>query len=270
MVVLAICNQKGGVGKTTIAFNLAHILANRPKTSVLAIDNDPQGNLTASFLSEPISKTGHTLKTYEGALPKPIKITPRLYLLGADLNLAPVAERDFQVVFKLKESLQDLEKRHESWFDYILIDCLPSFGHLHLAVLTAADYVLIPVKPAPYALAGLKDLFSTIEKVRQYFNPRLKVIGIVVNQVDGRQLVLEREMEAALRENYGDLVFRKRISKRINVEESPAFQKPITQYKSREPAAKEFKALTREVVHRLKRIQTDPISKKKSKYGKPK
>jgi len=268
MVVLAICNQKGGVGKTTIAFNLTHILSNRPKTSVLAIDNDPQGNLTTSFLSEPVTKTGHTLNAYEGALLEPIKITPRLYLLGADLNLAPVAEREFQVVFNLKESLQDLEKRHEPWFDYILIDCLPSFGHLHLAALTAADYVLIPVKPAPYALAGLKDLFSTIEKVRQYFNPRLEVLGIAVNQVDGRQLVLEREMEAALRESYGDLVFRQRISKRIKIEESPAFQKPVTEYKPREPAAKEFKTLAREVLHRLKRIQTGSMRKKRSKYGK--
>lgn len=269
LIVLAITNQKGGVGKTTIAYNLACILSNRRNKKVLAIDNDPQGNLTASFLEGPIPLEGNIIQAYKNGPVVPQHVTKSLHLIGADIALSIVTERDFQVIFRLKESLAKLHTEPKAGaYDYVIIDCLPSFGHLHLAALHAADYVLIPVKPAPYALAGLKDLFSTIEKVRHYFNPRLKVLGIVVNQVDGRQLLLEREMEVALRESYGSLVFRQRISKRIKIEESPAFQKPITEYNPKDPAAKAFKALAREVIRRLKRIQTDPMSKKEPKYEK--
>jgi chromosome partitioning protein len=127
--------------------------------------------------------------------------------------------------------------------------------------LVAATYVLIPVKPAPYALAGLKDLFETIERARKYFNPNLKILGIIINQVDGRNFVMEREMEEALREGYGDLVFKNKIKKRIKIEESPAFQKSITEYNPKGPAAKEFKALTQEIFQRL--IQTEKKAKNK-------
>jgi len=269
LIVIAITNQKGGVGKTTIAYNLAYILSNRRNTKVLAIDNDPQGNLTASFLEESILQEGNVIQAYKNGPVVPQPVTKSLHLIGADIALSIVTERDFQVIFRLKESLEKLQAEPKTGpYDFVIIDCLPSFGHLHLAALHAADYVLIPVKPAPYALAGLKDLFSTIEKVHRYFNPRLKVLGIAVNQVDGRQLVLEREMEAALRESYGGLVFKKRISKRIKIEESPAFQKPITEYNPREPAANELKALAREVIRRLKGIQTEATPKKKPKYEK--
>jgi len=128
---------------------------------------------------------------------------------------------------------------------------LPSFGHLHLAALNAADYVVVPVKPSPYALAGMKDLFDTIKRVKKYFNPSIQVLGIIINQIDGRKLVMEREMEEALRENYGDLVLKSKISKRIKIEESPAFQKAITENNARGPAAKEFKALAQELLQRI-------------------
>lgn len=105
-----------------------------------------------------------------------------------------MAERDFQVVFKLKESIQWVSDR----FDFILIDCLPSFGHLHLAAFNAADRVLIPVKPCPFSLLGIKDPFPTIEKAKKYFNPNLKVLGIIINQADGRKPLLEKEMEQTL------------------------------------------------------------------------
>ena len=137
-------------------------------------------------------------------------------------------------------------------FDYAIIDCSPSFGHLHLAALNAADYVLIPVKPSPYALAGLKDLFSTIEKARKYYNSKLKVLGIVINQVDGRKPVIEREMEEVLRETYGDLVLKSKINKRVKIEESPAFQQPITVYDPKGPSSKEFKTMTNEILRRIK------------------
>ena len=251
MVTIAIANQKGGVGKTTLAFNLAQLISRKRQTRVLAVDNDPQGNLTGSFIADPDEIGGEILAAYEDKPLKPISISNNLCLLSADINLAPVAEREFSVIFKLKEALDNLQKKNGSEFGYIFIDCLPSFGHLHLAALNAADYVLVPVTPAPYALAGLNDLFKTIEKTRKYFNPNLKTLGIVINHVDGRNLVLQREMESALREAHGDLVFRAKIKKRIKLEESPVFHKSILQYDPKGPAAKDFKTLFNELIRRL-------------------
>ena len=262
IITIAIANQKGGVGKTTIAFNLAQILSTRRSTKVLAIDNDPQGNLTSSFLENPDKLRGLVLKAYEGKPLVPEKLSPNLDFLGASIALAPVAERDFQVIFRLKESLDKLKLASGiASYDYVIIDCLPSFGHLHLASLNAADYVLIPVKPAPYALAGMKDLLETIERTKKYMNPRLKVLGILINQVDGRNLVMEREMEELLRETYGELVLKSKIAKRVKVEESPAFQKSIGEYNPKGASAKEFKALVGEILQRLKRLEKNKHSR---------
>jgi chromosome partitioning protein len=137
-------------------------------------------------------------------------------------------------------------------YDYVIIDCLPSFGHLQSASLNAADYVLISVKSAPYALAGMKDLLETIERTKKYTNPRLKVLGILIKQVDGRSLVMEREMEELMREIYGDLVLKSKIARRVKVEESLAFQKSISEYNPKGASAKEFKTLVGEILQRLK------------------
>ena len=188
MITIAITNQKGGVGKTTIAYNQAQILSNRRKTKVLAIDNDPQGNLTSSFLEDSTELEANIFDAYDEKPLQPVQISKNLFFLGSNISLSPVAERDFQVIFKLKEGISKLNANQNIIkFDYVVVDCLPSFGHLHLAALTAADFVLIPVKPAPYALAGLKDLFNTIKTARKYYNPQLEILGIVINQLDGRK-----------------------------------------------------------------------------------
>ncbi len=262
MITIAVANQKGGVGKTTIAFNLAQILAGQYKFKVLAIDNDPQGNLTSSFLENPSELKGNILNAYEGKALEPEKISDNLHFLGANITLAPVAERDFHVIFSLKESLENLNKSSTAHqYDYVIIDCLPSFSHLHLAALNASDYVLIPVKPAPYALAGMKDLFDIINKTKKHINPSLNILGIVINQVDGRKPILQREMEEAIRETYKRLVFKNMIYRRVKVEESPALQKPITQYNPNSPSAKEFRQFTKELLHRLKKIHKKRVLK---------
>ena len=261
MITIAVANQKGGVGKTTIAFNLAHILASKRSTKVIAFDNDPQGNLTSSFLEGPMAPEADIINAYNGKMPDPIQVSKNLYFIGSSIDLSTIAERDFQVIFKLKETIEGLKTRNNigkpgkpslNQIDYAIIDSLPSFGHLHLAALNAADYVLIPVKPAPYALAGMKGLFDTIKKAKQYFNPALKILGIVINQFDGRKPVIEREMENVLRETYGDLVLKTKINKRVKIEESPAFNKGITAYDPNGPSAREFKKLTDEVLRRVK------------------
>lgn len=261
MITIAIANQKGGVGKTTIAFNLSQILATKRNTKVLAIDNDPQGNLTSSFLEDPTGLKSNILDAYNLNTLNPTPITKNLHFIGSEIRLSTVAERDFQVIFNLKESLWGLKSRNSGGktgkpafprIDYAIIDSLPSFGHLHLAALNAADFVLIPVKPAPYALAGLKDLLSTIERAKKYFNPSLKILGIVINQVDGRKLIMEREMENILRDKYGDMVFDATVGKRVCVEESPAFQKSIADYYPNSASAEDFKRLTSELLRRIR------------------
>lgn len=256
MITIAVANQKGGVGKTTIAFNIAQILARRRATRVLAIDNDPQGNLTASFREDPSDVRATIRDAYEDNPLKPVSVSKNLDLLGADISLAPVAERNFEVIYKLKESLDKLQKDQAgTGYDYCIIDCLPSFGHLHLAALTAADYVLIPVKPAPYSLAGMKDLLDTVDKARRYLHSGIQILGIIINHVDGRNIVMEREMEEVLRETYGNLVFKTKIAKRIKLEESPAFQQAITEYDPKGPAAAEFKALVTEMLARITKVK---------------
>ena len=153
MVTIAVTNQKGGVGKTTIAFNLSQILATCHGKKVLVIDNDPQANLTSSFTEE--EAKSYIKDAYDDKHLAPELVSKNLSLVGADITLASVTERDFQVVFKLKESLE----RIKTSYDFIIIDCLPSFGHLHLSALIAADYVLIPVKPAPIRLGRHKGPF---------------------------------------------------------------------------------------------------------------
>lgn len=246
------------MGKTTIAFNLAQILATKG-FQVLAVDNDPQGNLTSSFLEDPALRKSNVLDAYSLKILKPASISKNLYLVGADIGLSTVAERDFQVIFNLKEALDGMKNALTTSpaFDYVIIDGLPSFGHLHLAALAAADYVLIPVKPAPYALAGLKDLLTTVDKAKKYFNPGLSVLGIVINQVDGRSLVMEREMDGTLRKRYGKLVLRTRIRKRVSIEESPAFQKAVAAYAPNSAAAEDFKSLAKEVLRRIKNEQDE-------------
>ena len=131
MITIAVANQKGGVGKTTISFNLSHILANLHRQRVLTVDNDPQGNLTSSLLEDPSKLDAHTLKAYNEEPFMPMQISENLYLLGSDITLAQVAERDFQVISKLKERIKRIDVSTEvGGFDYVVIDCLPSFGQL--------------------------------------------------------------------------------------------------------------------------------------------
>lgn len=253
MITIAVANQKGGVGKTTICYNLAKILSSLGNTT-LAVDNDPQANLTSSLLEKHSQLNANIVRVYEEKLIAPQKVSKNLSLIGSDITLSTVAERDFEVIYRLREALHQLQSNNSPVkFDYALIDCLPSVGYLHIAALNAADYVLIPIKPAPYALAGMSDLFSTIKKARKRLNSSLRVVGLVLNQVDGRKPVLERELESVLRENYGKLVFKSKINKRIRFVESPALQKGIIEYKPNGSSAKEFKSFTRELLQRIGR-----------------
>lgn len=245
MTTIAISNQKGGVGKTTISFNLACMLSKKRK--VLAIDNDPQGNLTSSLLADANKLEANIIRAYEEKTLAPQRISNNLYLIGADISLSSVAEGDFETIYRLRDYLSSV-----TGFDFVIIDCLPSFGYMHMAALNAADYILVPAKPSPYAISALKELFNTVGKVKKRLNPELGVIGILLNMVDGRRPVMEREIKELLRETYPDLVFESELNKRVRLEESPAFQRAIAEYDPKGKSALEFKAIVSEMIKRMK------------------
>lgn len=251
MITIAVANLKGGVGKTTISFNLSCELARKRRVRVLAVDNDSQAHLTGAILKGSSSLSANIIHAYQGNEIKPHAASKNLHLVGSDDKLAQITDGDIDTLFRLKESLQNLENKSEK-YDFAIIDCLPSSSFVQMAGLAAADYVVIPVKPSSFDLKGMVGFLKNVEKIRNRLNPSLKVLGIVINQSDGRKPVYERDLEEALRESYGNLVFKTKINKRVDIATSPAFNKSITEYAPKSLSASEFKSFTREVLKRIK------------------
>lgn len=245
---IAVINQKGGVGKTTITFNLAKGLAEKD-SRVLVIDNDPQGNLTGAFLNDPTKLKANVLDLYSSERVKitPERINENLFLIGSNIHLSKISDGEFDIIFRLKEGLETIKQG----YDFILIDCLPAFGYLNMAALNAADFVLIPTKPAPFALAGLKDLLSTIGKVKKRINPDLRVLGIVLNLIEGRKTTIADELERVLRDEYGSLIFTTKLNKGVKMEESPTFCQSIMEYDPSGKLAGQFQSLLDEFIQRI-------------------
>lgn len=244
--VICVSNQKGGVGKTSIAFNLAKIVSEEEGFKILAIDNDHQANFTCSFVEDPDTLQADILALYNEQPVIPQTITPNLDLIGSSLDLAMITDKGFDVIYRLKEGLSTLKDK----YDFTIIDCHPDFGYLHMAALTVSDYVLIPTKASPYAIRGLKILFDTVEKAKRRLNEHLSVIGIIINLMERTSIA--KDIEAALRNQYGDTVFRTVISKAVRVEESPAFLKSITEYEPVSKPADQFRAFVKEFLGRIK------------------
>ena len=247
--IISVINQKGGVGKTTISFNIAIGLVNRGYR-VLVIDNDPQGNLTSAFLADPTIMKADVIDFYsEDRKDKlePEKIRDNLYLIGANIHLSKITDKDLDVIFGLKEGLSVIEHK----YDFVIIDCLPSFGYLSMAALNAANYVLIPIKPAPFALAGLKDLIENMQKIKRRFNNKLSILGILLNLVEGRSTIIGEEIESILRRDYKELVFNARISRSTIIEESPVKSLSAIEYSPRSKQASQFKELLDEMLEKL-------------------
>ena len=251
-MIIVIANQKGGVGKTTTAINLAAACAISGK-KVLLIDLDPQSNSSLSFL-EPERLNGGSYELFT-ELERPFSEfiydtgVDNLALVPARINLAKLEAKlvgDFDAAFRLRDRIEEVR----SQYDLIFIDTPPTLGLITVNALVAANYVLIPIQSSYFALEGTDDLLETIEKVRSRPNPDLNLLGVLVTLFD-RRTALSKDVEAHIRKVFGAKTFDTVISRSVRLEESPAHKKPIFTYAPRSSGAVEYHELSMEVMKRV-------------------
>jgi chromosome partitioning protein len=250
-VIVSIANQKGGVGKTTTAVNLAAALAMRGR-KVLLIDLDPQANSSISFLDHAaISRS-----TYDAIADPGVSLTdvilpaalPNLSVAPARIGLAKLEARlvgEMDAHFRLKDKIDQLQGE----FAHIVIDCPPALGLLTVNALVASTHLLIPIQSSYFALEGTDDLLETIEKVRQRPNPSLRILGVVITMHDKRT-ALARDIRDQIQKVFGNKVFRTVITKSVRLEESPAYKESIFTFAPDSTGATDYYSLCEEVIER--------------------
>lgn len=254
--VIAIANQKGGVGKTTTAVNISSSIALAGK-KVLLIDSDPQANATSGMGIEPRDdgQSVYEVIISDKILSECIKptllenlklVSSNINLVAAELELVDIDSREFRLKNKIRQFLESEEGRS---FDFILIDCPPSLGLITLNALTASDSVMIPVQCEYYALEGLTQLLNTIKFVKNTFNPDLNIEGYILTMFDSR-LKLSQQVEGELRKYFGDKVFETKIFRNVKLGEAPSFGKPIIVYDPQSTGSKNHVELAMELLQR--------------------
>lgn len=258
MKIVAIVNQKGGVGKTTTAVNLSAALCEMDK-KVLLIDLDPQANTTSGIGMEP--QPGMSLYPVlieEKHIKEQIQKTSyaNLSLISSEIDLAGVeielAELD-NPISKLKETLDPV--RYDDTYDYVIIDCPPSVGVLMTSALVAADGIVVPVQCEYYAMEGVTKIMDLVSKMEN-LNPTLTICGVIMTMFDARTR-LSQQVVADVREYLGDRVFETVIPRSVRISEAPSFGEPITKYDNMGIGSRNYRALAEEFIQRTEAVQAE-------------
>ena len=247
--VIAVANQKGGVGKTTTAVNVASSLA-AMEYGTLLIDFDPQANGTSGVGLDPRSVAASTYEvligtcSLEDAIVETdmsfLSVAPsHINLVGAEIEMVNVVDRERI----LRRHLKDVRKN----FDFIIIDCPPSLGLLTLNALTASDSVLIPVQAEYFALEGLGQLLNTIKLIRNHLNPDLEIEGVLLTMFDKR-LRLANQVAGEVRRYFGEKVFDTIVQRNVRLSEAPSFGRPVLLYDATSVGSRNYLALSREIL----------------------
>lgn len=253
-MIIVIANQKGGVGKTTTAINLSAACAMQGMR-VLLIDLDPQGNTSLSFVDQTtVDQSAFELFT---EVTEPLENlvyetkVEGLEIIPSKINLAKLEAKlvgDFDAIFRLRDRIE----RIRSNYDLIFIDTPPTLGLITVNALVAANYVLIPIQSSYFALEGTDDLLETVEKVRSRPNPDLELLGVIVTLFDKRT-ALSKDVEAQIRDVFGEKAFKTIITRSVRLEESPAHKETIFNFAPKSSGAVEYQNLAQEVLSRVQK-----------------